>query len=264
MPFPLPSRFPALALAALAVLLTTPDSVSADWVEIQTIDMFQVRSEFPLSDAQGRRLQQELRQLRRDIEQMLGVRIAQEPVEINLFASRRSYRKFLALRVPEGVSRPALYVKGTDMARVYVYRRLGFETDLRHECTHAVLHTAFPYVPLWLDEGFAEYFEVPARDRASKNPHLGSIRRALWFGWRPNLAKLERHHDLSEMTGTDYRDSWAWVHYFLHGPAEVRQVMSNYLYDIRVGEPAGRLSDRLAADLPEARKGLIKHFRSWD
>ena len=34
-----------------------------------------------------------------------------------------------------------------------------FEADLRHECTHALLHAALPYVPLWLDEGLASLYE---------------------------------------------------------------------------------------------------------
>ena len=38
---------------------------------------------------------------------------------------------------------------------------------------------ALPFVPLWLDEGFAEYFETPAADRASGSPYLAGLKRAI-------------------------------------------------------------------------------------
>ena len=144
-----------------------------------------------LSDAEGQALIAEIQQLREDVETLLGIEAETEAVEINLFSTRRSYQQFLSVRVPDGVGRAALFVKGSDMGRVYVHRRRDFITDVRHECTHAVLHNALPYVPLWLDEGLAEYFEVPAPLRASANPHLKSVRWASRLRWDPSLAKLE-------------------------------------------------------------------------
>jgi hypothetical protein len=165
--------------------------------------------------------------------------------------------------VPAGVSRAALYVKGADMGRVYVHRHRNFETDLRHECTHAILHNALPYVPLWLDEGLAEYFEVAAPLRGGANPHLKNVRWAVRLGSEPSLPRLEEKRQLASMSAEDYRDSWAWVHFLLHGPQETRQVLSNYLYDIRIGNPAGQLSERLAGEVPGVQSLLVDHFRNW-
>jgi hypothetical protein len=196
------------------------------------------------------------------VESLLGIEAEERPIEVNLFASRRSYRDFLELRIPGGASRIALFVKGVDRGRVYVYRHRGFEVDVRHECTHALLHNSLPYVPLWLDEGLAEYFEVPPELRATQNPHLASIRRASLIHWSPSLTQLEAFENLSEMNGQDYRDSWAWVHFMLHGPLEARQTLSNYLYDVRSGNPAGLLSERLADAVPQLQWQLAIHFRN--
>ncbi len=244
-------------------MLLQPVFARADWLEERTVGLFEVRSEFSLADNRGQSLLAELPRLQEDIESLLGVEANNRPIEVNLFATRRSYQKFLSVRVPEGAARVALFVQGTDRNRVYVYRHRGFEVDVRHECTHAILHNALPYVPLWLDEGFAEYFEVPATLRANGNPHHRSVRRALLLRWRPSLAALESKDDLSEMDGNDYRDSWAWVHFMLHGPAQARQSLSNYLYDIRIGNPAGQLSERLAAELPDSQRQLTRHFRNF-
>jgi hypothetical protein len=53
---------------------------------------------------------------------------------------------------------------------VFAYRGEDFETDLRHECTHALLNAALPVVPLWLDEGLAEYFEVLPQSAIARKP----------------------------------------------------------------------------------------------
>ena len=44
---------------------------------------------------------------------------------------------------------------------VYTYWGDRIQQDLRHELTHALLHSVLKDVPLWLDEGLAEYFELP-------------------------------------------------------------------------------------------------------
>lgn len=254
-------RMLGAAVCLLGMLLGSP-SVRADWVDERTVDLFEVRSEFPLADRASRMILAELPQLRRDVESLLGLNADGPPIEVNLFASRRSYQKFLAVRVPEGASRVALYVQGTDRGRVYVYRRDGFEVDVRHECTHALLHNALPYVPMWLDEGFAEYFEMPPDKRAAKHPHLRSVRLAMLLRWNPSLTKLESLEHLNDMDAGDYRDSWAWVHFMLHGPPAARQTLSNYLYDVRMGNPAGLLSERLAAELSDPQRQLARHFRN--
>ena len=149
------------------------------------------------------------------------------------------------------------------MGRVYVYRRWGFDTDLRHESTHAVLHNALPYVPMWLDEGLAEYFEVVSAQRSSGSPHLPSLKRSIVFGWRPNLELLEAAEDISDMGNDEYREAWAWAHFMLHGPQEVRQVLSDFLHEIESGEAAGSFRERLVAAVPNADILLVEHIRQW-
>lgn len=246
-----------------SALLGMPASAPAEWIDERTVDVFEVRSEFSLGDDRGRALLEELPRLRRDVESLLGVAADAQPIEVNLFSTRRSYQKFLTVRVPDAVSRVALYVQGTDRGRVYVYRHRSYEIDVRHECTHALLHNAFPYVPMWLDEGLAEYFEVPAGRRASGHPHFGSVRRAMLLRWSPSLIELEMLENLNQMKAGDYRDSWAWVHFMIHGPDEARQALSNYLYDVRMGNPAGLLSERLAAEVPDTSRRLTRHFREF-
>lgn len=224
---------------------------------------FELRAEFALTDDEGRSLVREMELLKTDVETLLAIKATDDPIQVNLFASVRTYREHLSQRVPEGMSRPALFVKGADMSRVYVYRRKGYSTDVRHECTHAVLHNALPFVPLWLDEGFAEYFETPAAQRSSGSPYLKSLKRAILFRWKPNLQRLEVLEELGDMHDDEYRESWAWVHFMVHGPQEVRQALSDYLYDLEQGDAGKPLSVRLAAVTPNYNQQLVQHLKSW-
>ena len=118
-------------------------------------------------------------------------------------------------------------------------------------------------VPLWLDEGLAEYFEVAAEQRAAGNPHHEALKWNLRLGRAPRLSRLESRHDLSEMTAGDYRDAWAWVHFMLHGPPEARDELVRFLADIRASAAPGQLSARLENRLPGVEGRLIEHFRTW-
>jgi hypothetical protein len=246
-----------------AVIVGSNAPANGQWVETRQAGPFQIRSEFALSDDEGQRLVAEIGQLREDVETLLAIKSSDDPIQLSLFKSSATYRHHLAQRVPEAASRPALYVKGADMARVYVFKRRGYATDVRHECTHAILHNGLPFVPLWLDEGFAEYFEVAPGHRDSGSPYVRPLKRAILFGWKPDLVRLESLSDLPQMGADEYRESWAWVHFMLHGPGEVRQVLSDYLYDISQGETEVVLSDRLRAVDPHIERRMVAHIRNW-
>jgi hypothetical protein len=118
-------------------------------------------------------------------------------------------------------------------------------------------------VPLWLDEGLAEYFEMPAGQRAFDHPHLKKLRWNLRFGMVPSMQSLESLQDLAQMGGPEYRFSWAWVHFMLHGPLPVHRALVHFLADIRKGNPPGKLSERLDRNVPDLEWQMIRHFKQW-
>ena len=71
--------------------------------------------------------------------------------------------------------RRALFVKSGSRGRVFAYEHEDLAVDVRHESTHALLHASLPMVPLWLDEGLAEYFEVAESQRAFDHPHSTAL-----------------------------------------------------------------------------------------
>lgn len=233
--------------------------VDADWVDEGQVGAFRIRSEFPLRGFDD--ISTELTQLQDDLEETLGLECNDHPIHVYLFASRSSYRAYLSIRIPDGVQRKALYVPAKDAGRIYVVRGSDMATDLRHEATHALLRNALPYVPLWLDEGLAEYFEAPSGRRFSGHPHERELKWAIRFGWRPDFDRLERHKGLLDMTGKDYRDAWGIVHFCLHSSPQAKNVLLAYLQKISDAELPGSLDDDLRRVIPDVERRITQHLK---
>lgn len=248
-----------LRVAACAVVIALAANCYGQWTSTQVAGPFVCRAEFSLHDYRG--LLAELVEIQAELERVLGVPAPREQVDVVLFADEARYRHWLQANFPKLAFRRAMFVKLGGRGTVYAYRNAELAVDLRHECTHGLLHASLSMVPLWLDEGLAEYFEVPPRDRAAGHEHLRSLSSNFRWGGTPPLEKLENKRDLSELSATDYRDAWAWVHYLLHGPPVAREVLVAYLADIHAGAAPGQLSGRLKAQGLAQPAQLAEHIR---
>jgi len=247
----------AVALFLLAGLAAMAE---ARWTDEQQLGVYFFHSEFPLRDVEY--LVEELGELQKDIECTLNLKCADRPIHIYLFRTRFSYRQQVQQQVAGGTDRKALFVAGNDFSRVFAYQNSSLAIDLRHETTHALLHNALPYVPIWLDEGLAEYFEVPVGQRVNGHPHRSELKRAIgWFGHRPSLAELEAKRELKSMGASDYRDAWGWVHFMLHGPPEAHAALEEFLGTIPTGREPTPLSIALQRRLPDLDRRIVQHLR---
>lgn len=247
-------------LAVFGVILAlAPCRSAVAWVEERQIGPYLIRSEFALKDIQS--LVDELADLQSDIERQLGLKCQPGEIQIHLFRSHGSYVEYLRKRIPDGVKRQALFVQGTDAGRVYAYRHGGMDVDVRHETTHALLHSALPYVPLALDEGLAEYFEVSPGRREKQNPHRDQLKWAIRFGWQPGLERLEAKKTLLDMDKNDYRDSWGLIHFILHGPPAAREALAAYFAEIESGKAPTPLSQHLRRRIPNLDQKIVDHLK---
>jgi len=193
----------------------------------------------------------------------LGLPPAGQWIELYLFHDEATYRKYLRYHFPKVPYRRALYVKNNGPGVVLAYRSRDLAVDLRHECTHALLHAVLPMVPLWLDEGLAEYFEIAPPGRATENPYLSGVRWKARLGMAPSMEGLEKKSSMGDMGRGAYRDAWSWVHFMLHGPTEAHDELRRFLADIRASTPPGLLSERLPRRIPRLEHRWAAHFKSW-
>jgi hypothetical protein len=203
-----------------------------------------------------------LQTLERDIDANLGIRVRDEKpsVQVYILDDRQSFMHFLRYYYPELPPRRAFFVARGEERHVYTFMGERLDEDLRHEATHALLHVAVGDLPLWLDEGLAEYFEGPEGWQGSNPEHLDRLPQDRIAGWAPDLARLETLTLVSQMAPRDYRESWAWIHYLLNHSPATKAALLGYLADLHTNPQALRLSERLKASDAAAPERLLVHI----
>ena len=178
------------------------------------------------------------------------------------FDSQQRCAEFLTRNYPELPNRRAFFVQqGPGESVVFTFRGARLREDLRHEATHALLHAALPNVPLWLDEGLAEYFEADPEQDGLRPLYLDRLQRQFAGGGGPDLVRLERLVDVAQTTAADYRESWLWVHFCLHGPPEVRTAFQQHLTAL-AGSSADSLQQRLTAATADPKAAVLAHLQA--
>jgi hypothetical protein len=250
----------ALVCAVLLVARTS-QLPAEEWTDQRDFGRFQLRANFPLSGHDA--LVDELGQLDRDIQQQLARQPTSTPVHLLLFADLKSYTRYLNRYFAGVPIRRAMFIQGSAPGWVFAYQNKDYEVDLRHETTHALLHSQIPSIPLWLDEGLAEYYEVASNRRVYLHPHLSKVRWDARFFRPPSLESLESLTDIQKMGTAEYRMAWAWVHFMLHGPPAARQILIQYLDELESNPSPDPLGPRLRAAIPDLETEYRRHFRNW-
>lgn len=240
--------------------MTSPSGVLPSGYTL-VLDPLVVYSDFALPP--HHRLLEELVLERNELLTKLQLPRSTEPVQVYLFDTEERFREFLQRYHPDFPQRRAFFVE-TD-TRLTVYARWGdrIAEDLRHEVAHGYLHSVVPNLPLWLDEGLAEYAEVPRGHAGLNQPHLRLLLEKLAaFGWKPDLARLERLSSASDMTQLDYAEAWAWTYWLMEGDLARRQIVQGYLDELRKEEVVPPFSVRLRTWFPQPEPLLVAHLRS--
>ena len=247
-----------LTVFFVALALASRLQAETRWPDERQAGQFLCHADFPLAPQQP--LLDELAQLQQDLRAKLGAPPPRENMHFFLFQAKDTYQSYLKQHFPRVPYRRALFIKARGPGMVFAFQGTDFETDVRHECTHALLHAWLPDVPLWLDEGLAEYFEVARDKRVTGNPHREVVEAAVRIGQLPRLEVLESLENLDDMGRDEYRDAWAWVHFMLHGPPEAREELTRYLDELHAGGDPGRLSERLRRRMPDLNRRVVQHF----
>ena len=219
-----------------------------------------VNSDFPLPPEH--RLLTELIQLRVRISDELALPTGGEPVEVYLFQTPRSYQTFLQAHHPNVPDRRALFVESDTHLRVYAAWGDRVAEDLRHEVSHGYLHSLVPDLPLWIDEGLAESFEVRADERGLNRPHAAHLLAASQQGaWRPDITRLAMTRSIQEMQQTQYAESWAWIHWLLNSTPRNRALLQGYVASLRQRQNPVPLHEVLLRQNPDAASELMSHLQ---
>lgn len=236
-----PLRICVFLLAGCASVQTQPTVPTRHVAERGQMLLY---SDFEL--ASDHRLLDELQQVREDLVTALQLPTTEERIFFYLFEDPGDYDRFMRLHYPELPPRRAYFIQ-TD-TRLIVYAQWGdhIVEDLRHEATHGWLHAVVPHIPVWIDEGIAEHFEVPRSLAGFHAAHANLLLAEHRAGrWQPNLAALEQRQTLHEMSQLNYAESWAWVHFLLHSDPPNRELLTRYLRELAAYPEVPPLSARM-------------------
>lgn len=241
----------ATALSGLTGVIAAPGDVLLPGRTEVTAGQLVIRADFPI--AGQHRLVRELDGMRVDVSQELALPVSDEPVHLYLFETAAEYDAFVARQYPGFPARRAFFVETDTTLSVFAAWHDRVAEDLRHETTHGYVHAVVPAVPLWLDEGIAEFFETPRSGHGLHHGHAAHLAGRLLEGtWQPDLARLEAVDSASAMTQDHYAEAWCWVHWLLRTTPERRTLLQDYLADVRRDPATPPLSARIRRDLPDA------------
>jgi hypothetical protein len=201
-------------------------------MEISGTDDLRIHSNFDLPP--GHRLVGELVEQKRRLSLITGLNFtaATLPIDIYLFKDSQSFDALTAGSNIAFASRRAFFVKSDSMLNVFAQWGDRVAEDLRHEVTHGYLHSVAPSLPLWIDEGLAEYFEVGEGTDGLNQPHVQFLTEAFEQGrWTPSLGRMEAMHDPTQFGQAEYAEAWLWTHFLLSKEATaalVRSQMQRY------------------------------------
>jgi len=191
-------------------------------------------------------LWQELDRHCADVQQALKLPRAERSIQVYLFESPERYHAYLAEHYPDFPLRRACFVRRQDLLAVFACWGQRVNEDLRHEMTHGCLHAAVGELPLWLDEGLAEYFEVAPGEPRVHRAHRELLLSAAARGdWQPDLDRLESIDRVAALQLRDYAEAWAWVHWLLRSNRTRARLLRQYVVSPGEGQSRGNLSERL-------------------
>lgn len=220
-----------------------------------------IHSDFKLP--QKHRLLEELLAIRGDLVTTLDIPVSDEPIHLYLFHDAETYHQFIKSEYPGLPNRRAFFVEGDTSLTVYAHWGDRVAEDLRHEVAHGYLHAVTPNLPLWLDEGLAEFFEVPRGNGGYHAEHAAKLLDLIeTSSWRPDLGRLEGLNTISDMTQKEYAEAWLWVHFLLHTSRERRVLLQHHLSLLRDNGQSPPLSEAIWQTSPTADDELVAYLRA--
>ena len=193
------------------------------------------------------------------------------PVTVIVFKSDGSYKPFKPLYQGKPANIAGYFQSGPDVNYITLTTEQRVDSPYRkifHEYVHLLVKNTIGRVPVWFDEGLAEYystFDVTDHDRKVV---LGKIveNHVLYLREQkmmPLRALLAVEHDSPEYNERNkqsifYAQSWAFVHYLIQGNNGQRKTeLGVFLNLLRAGKPLDvAFRQAFQTDFPAMEKEL--------
>jgi tetratricopeptide (TPR) repeat protein len=227
-------RNPLFVLICLFIVIA-PVSAKDQWTKVQSKNFTIVGN---ASEGDMRKIAFKLEQFRQTLSMLLRKASISTPIPttVVLFKSDDSFRQFKPRyqgKIKENVGGYFLPGRFTNYIALTIDKEsVNPYSVIFHEYEHFVLHNNLARLPLWLDEGLAEFYSTFETDGDLKVnigvpviPHLYQLRvqPLLPFKTLLSVDTKSPHYNESSKAGMFYAESWALVHYLMNGNQTKRQ-----------------------------------------
>ncbi|HEY3885859.1 MAG TPA: DUF1570 domain-containing protein [Vicinamibacterales bacterium] len=254
-------RAPAIAAALLAIAMYAGRaSAEPRWIRVDTPNVVIVGAEGErrLADVGA-----QFEAFREALTRRLSPTATSSPVPTVVieFPDDRSFAPFKPVYRGQQVNVGGLFASRSEVNYILIGpSRSGDDlSSVFHEYSHLVIDNLAPGMPLWLNEGLAEYFSTFRIERGGRaiaigqtiDDHLQRLAREAWLPLDTLLATTETSPEYNENArrGVFYAESWALTHLLLEGQPDRSAALGRYVSDVLAGvHPADAWARAFARD----------------
>ena len=257
-----------LLLLASSGPLSVPVSAKDNWLSVRSKNFLLVGN---ANEKQIRQVGLRLEQFREVFSQLFpkAVHTSPVPTTVIVFKSDDSYRPFKPNPNVAGYFQP-----GQDINYITLTTEVRGEQDpfkvIFHEYTHLLINNTTPNVPLWFNEGLAEYYSTFEITDDTKvvlgspiSNHVFLLRESKMLPLRTlfNVDEKSAYYNERDKQSVFYAESWALMHYLIHGKDGQRvPQMGNFLKLMSENVP---LEEAFKRAFAMSFEGMEKELREY-
>jgi Protein of unknown function (DUF1570). len=264
--------FLALSLLATSASAIEPPREKDRWTTL-SIDELTIYSS--ANDSTTRGIASGLVRLREALSVVTQLKVRSPlPTKVYIFGDQRSFTLYCEAALGRSDRLSGVFLAHRDGNQVLV------DGDARevnrvvnHELTHYFLRNTVPAeVPLWFNEGLAEFYSVFTAHNDSVDVGLPIAEHLAWLRTQPLIPLKDLFavdHDSKDYhegnrQGVFYAESWALVHFLMIGSPERRSQLGTYVGLIASGRPNDEaFHSAFHATYDELERELRKYIRSF-
>jgi len=236
--------FLALSLLATSALAIEPPREKERWTTL-TIDELTIYSS--ASDATTRDVAAGLLRLRDALSAVTKLRVRSPlPTRVFIFGDRRGFEPYCDAAIGRSDRLTGLFLSHPEGNHLLIDGSAhSVDRVVYHELTHYFLRNTIPGdVPLWFNEGLAEFYSTFRQHNDSVEvglpveEHLAWLRAQSLIPLKELLAvnRQSKEYHEGDRQGVFYAESWALVHYLMIGSPERRDQLGTYVGLIKGGQ----------------------------
>lgn len=217
------------------------------------------------------RMKRDVNQIYKILNNNIGVsQLNQITLNLKLFDNKNRFNAYKKKVAPGMGTAGGFYISSINEASVYTGRNDDRMYEVtKHEATHAIVNGAFGSMPIWLNEGLAEYFEALSfkngmtRIIEPNKAHLGLLSKS-------GLPRLSSHFSLTSnqwysesRKQKNYALGWSLV-YFMMSSKQDKQFLK-YMLDHLAYNYCKPFSDitYINKHYPGGLAGFEQNWRQW-